>query len=398
MHRGVDSPGASRSRRPQTGRECGKQLLQMMNSHIARFSSGLSLCHEFYLEAVRPLLDRKFPGLPHAAALIGSGSEVLGFDDEMSTDHHWGPRVMLFLQEGDHKQLAEPIRQTMADGLPYTFRGYPTNFTQPNPEDNNTQLLHAIDRGPVNHRVTTHTLSGFFAEYLNFDLRQPIRPADWLSFPEQHLLSVTAGAVYHDQVGLERVRSRFKYYPHDVWLYLLAAGWARIGQDEHLMGRAGIAGDEVGSALIGARLVRDVMRLCFLMEKRYAPYPKWFGTGFKQLSCAPLLLPSLEGALQSKNWQARESHLVVAYQVIATLHNALHLTEPLPVEPKQFFGRPFRVIALNGFSDAILTQIGDPQVKRIAARAPIGSIDQFSDSTDLLSDPSWRPIVRHLYE
>ncbi len=36
-------------------------------------------------------------------------------------------------------------------------------------------------------------------------------------------------------------------------------------------------GDEVGSALIGSRLVRDIMRLCFLMEQTYAPYAKWFG-------------------------------------------------------------------------------------------------------------------------
>ena len=58
---------------------------------------GLKLGEAFYAEAVRPLLDETFPGLPHAAALIGSGSEILGFDDEMSTDHHFGPRAMLFL-------------------------------------------------------------------------------------------------------------------------------------------------------------------------------------------------------------------------------------------------------------------------------------------------------------
>jgi hypothetical protein len=37
---------------------------------------------------------------PHAAALLDSGSEVLGFDDAMSTDHHWGPRVLLLLEPG----------------------------------------------------------------------------------------------------------------------------------------------------------------------------------------------------------------------------------------------------------------------------------------------------------
>jgi hypothetical protein len=370
----------------------------MSNGDETGFMPGLRLCQAFYQEVVRPILDREFPGLPHAAALIGSGSEVLGFDDQMSTDHHWGPRVMLFLQERDHERLAAAIHRVVADHLPYTFRGYPTNFTEPNPEDNNTQLLRAIDRGPVNHRVSTHTVPGFFAEYIHFDIQRPIQPADWLTFSEQHLRTITGGAVYHDEVGLQPVRSRFDYYPHDVWLYLLAAGWARIGQEEHLMGRAGIAGDEVGSALIGARLVRDVMRLCFLMERQYAPYPKWFGTAFKQLSCAETMLPALQGALAAKGWGARESHLVVAYEGVAVMHNALALTEPLPTRPAQFFGRPFRVIALHGFADALLKQIQEPAVRRIAERAPIGSVDQFSDSTDLLSNPGWRPILRGLYE
>ncbi len=370
----------------------------MGHGDVTGFTPGLRLCQGFYQEVVRPILDREFPGLPHAGALIGSGSEVLGFDDEMSTDHHWGPRVMLFLRERDHERLAEAVHRAMADNLPYTFRGYPTNFTEPNPEDNNTQLLQAVDHGPVNHRVSTYTVRSFFAEYIHFDIQRPIQPADWLTFSEQHLLTITSGAVYHDEVGLQQVRSRFEYYPRDVWLYLLAAGWARIGQEEHLMGRAGFAGDEVGSALIGARLVRDVMRLCFLMERHYAPYPKWLGTAFKRLLCAETMLPSLQGALEARSWQARQSHLVAAYERIAAMHNALALTEPLPTRPSQFFGRPFRVIAIHGFADALLAQVRDPAVRRIAERAPIGSVDLFSDSTDLLSDPGWRPILRRLYE
>ena len=40
------------------------------------------------------------------------------------------------------------------------------------------------------------------------------------------------------------------------------------------------------AALIAARLVRDVMRLAFLMEREYPPYPKWFGTAFSGLHSA----------------------------------------------------------------------------------------------------------------
>lgn len=78
-----------------------------------------------------------------------------------------------------------------------------------------------------------------------------------------------SGVVYHDGLNvLEPMRERFAYYPHDLWLYLLSAQWQRIGQEEPFVGRAGIVGDELGSAVIAARLVHDIMQLCFLMGKR----------------------------------------------------------------------------------------------------------------------------------
>jgi hypothetical protein len=191
---------------------------------------------------------------------------------------------------------------------------------------------------------------------------------------------------------------RFNYYPHDVWLYLLASAWNRIGQEEHLMGRAGLAGDEIGSALIGARLVRDIMRLCFLMERVYAPYPKWFGTAFRRLSCAAEISPHLEAALISPTWQEREKHLVPAYEQIAAMHNDLQITKPLPATSGNFFGRPFQVIELiGGFSKTIAGCIEDPDVKRIAERGLIGSIDQISDNTDVVSQSKWRRTLRELY-
>lgn len=361
------------------------------------FLPGLKLGEAFYREVVRPLLDEHFPGLPHAAALLGSGSEILGYDDEMSTDHHYGPRVMLFLRDDVDPAQPEAIRQMLARYLPYTFRGFSTNFTEPNPDDKGVQLLETVDNGPVNHRVELFTVSGFVADYLGVDLAAPLTPDVWLALPQQRLRTTVGGAVYHDDVGLEAVRQRFAWYPHDVWLYLLAAGWARIGQEEHLMGRAGYAGDEIGSALIGARLVRDVMRLCFLMERTYAPYPKWFGTAFRQLACGPALAPVLERALHAQGWQAREDHLTVAYETLARLHNHLGLTEPMPEQVRDFFGRPFHVMALHGFADALVRAIADPVVQIIARRPLIGNVDLVSDNTDLLENNGWQPNLRALY-
>lgn len=360
---------------------------------------GLRLSRLFFDEAVRPILQQVVTGLEYTAALIGSGSEVLGFDSEMSADHHWGPRVMLFLKPEDFDRSRDVIDRALREQLPPKFLGYSTNFSEPDPNDNNTQRLVEVEGGSLNHRVDVFTIRDYWLSYLNFDINGEIEPADWLTFPEQKLRTLTGGEVYHDGAGLEDVRMRFQYYPRDVWFYLLASGWNRIGQEEHLMGRAGIADDEIGSALIGSRLVRDIMRLCFLMERRYAPYSKWFGTAFRELTCANDLLPRLKQALRAATWQEREEQLVPAYEHIAAMHNRLGITDELPARAANFFGRPFKVINLaGGFAEAIRARITNPHVKRIAGKKLIGSIDQFSDSTDILSDPAWRPTLRNLYE
>jgi Domain of unknown function (DUF4037) len=83
---------------------------------------------------------------------------------------------------------------------------------------------------------------------------------------------------------LERSRATPRWYPHDLWLYLLAAQWRCIEQGEAFVGRTGaIVGDDLGSRVVAARLVRELMRLCFLMEQQYARTPSGLG---RESSCA----------------------------------------------------------------------------------------------------------------
>jgi hypothetical protein len=135
-----------------------------------------------------------------------------------------------------------------------------------------------------------------------------------------------------------------------------------------------------------------------LMERQYAPYPKWFGTAFARLSCAPTLTPIFERIFQADGWQDRGLQLAEACNVVAEMHNALNITAPLPTTASPFFGRPFLVIHGGAFVDAIKPQITDEQVKRIAAMTLVGAIDQFADSTDLLSYPDLRAKIKHLYD
>ncbi len=360
-----------------------------------RFVAGLDLCESFYRELVAPIIGQDFSDMQYSAALIGSGSEVLGFDTEMSADHHWGPRVMLFVGPDDLIKYRARVVQTLSARLPRKFLGYSTSYSIP--LENGVQLLDDGEEGMINHRVEVMSIRDFVYDYLGFDVADEIAPADWLTFPEQKLLCLTAGRVFRDEAGLEEMRKKFAYYPQDVWLYLLASCWTRIEQEEHLMGRAGIVGDEIGSAIIGARLVRDLMRLCFLMERRYAPYPKWFGSAFRKLVAGGLLEPILQQALSAQGWEERQLHLSKAYEYAATLHNQLNITEPLRTTVSQFHGRPFLVISMGVFSQSITAKISDPAVRKLATRRLIGSVDLFSDSTDILADAVRRPALRGLY-
>ena len=362
------------------------------------FIPGRELSRLFYQEAVRPILNESFPDLRYTAALIGAGSEVLGFDTEMSTDHHWGPRQQLFLEEEDLDNLGPAISKTLAGRLPATFRGYSTHFSPPDPEDSGTQLLVEIEDGPVNHRVEMFALRAYCLDYLGIEPDAALNAAGWLTIPGQKLRTITAGAIFRDDSGaLARLQERLAYYPHDVWLAMLAAGWSRIGQEEAFMGRTGLAGDELGSVLIAGRLLHDLMNLCFLIERQYAPYSKWFGMAFKGLDCAGRLMPLFHDVFDAGSWREREEPLVGAYEIVAEMFNDLRITEPLPVEASLFHGRPFRVIHGDNFATAIKAQIVDADVKRIVNMTDIGAVEQFSNSTDVLSDARICTRLRSLY-
>ncbi len=363
-----------------------------------KFIPGLMLGRLFHEEIVQPILEDVFPNLPYTAALIGSGSEILGFDTQMSTDHHWGPRLMMFLLQADFDAHAERIKTVMSERLPYNFRGYSTHFTPPNPADAGNQLLSDIDSGPVNHRIEIDTLKDYCGWYLGIDPADDLTPQEWLTIPSQKLRTMTAGAIYHDGIGeLTRLREKLAYYPYDIWVYLMAALWSDIGQEEHLMGRAGYVDGELGSRLLAARLVHKLMNLCFLMERQYAPYSKWFGFAFKQLDGALQLTPILHAVLSAETWQERDQQLAQAYSIVAEKHNALQITEPLATQTESFFGRPFQVIWGDRFAAALIEQIQNDDVKRIAQRTQMGSVEQFSTSTNLLEDVPLMQQLRLLY-
>ena len=361
---------------------------------MQNFTPGLKLSALFYAEAGKPILESYFPQLKHSAALIGWGSEVLGYDDIQSSDHHWGPRFFLFLSDRDHAEHKDEIAETLRQKLPHRFRGYPTSFGEP--DEVGVRLLKDTDTGPVNHMIHIETIKNFFGWYLGCDPYASITAADWLSFSEHKLLAVTSGEVFHDGLGeLEPIRQKFAYYPRDVWLYQVAAQWIKISEDREFVSRCGAVGDELGSMVIAARQVKNLMRLCFLMERKYAPYTKWFGTAFSRLECAPELGPIFRDVLLSSEWKAREENLARAFRIVARMHNALKITRPIPEDVNQYFGRPYLVFEAPDLVRDLVSSFTDEEVRAI--KHGLGSVNQFVDSTDQLSHNPLLQMLKTVY-
>ena len=334
---------------------------------LNRKSAGLVLCEEFYRACVAPVMAAEFRGLPHAAGLMGRGSEVLGYDDGMSTDHTWFARVTVFVSSEVFAEQGESVQAQLTARIPDLFEGVPT-------------------------QVGVTTVDQYFLDQLGMDVSVEWDAYDWVSLPEQRLCAMTTGEVFHDDLDLQKVRRRLGYYPRDVWLYLMLAGWWRVHPEMNLVGRAGFAGDELGSSLIASEMVSGLMRLSFLIERRYAPYAKWFGTAFSQLQIADRLSAPLDEALHARNWRQREEALGSGYEIVAGAFNDLEIAPRLALEPVRMWERPFAVMWAD-FPGALSALISDLQVRDLLERWPTGGIDQVRD---ILWAPQWRTKVREL--
>lgn len=366
---------------------------------MPKFVHGKELSELYYLQVVKKILEANFPTLGYAAARIGSGSDVLGYDSPRSTDHGWGPRLTLFLEDNDYEVLRERIDTVLRNELPTTFMGYSTNFsgTDDNgaPTSNVGKMVPVFTKGRVEHHgIEISTKKLFFQDVLGIDPQKEPSVVDWLSFTEQKLLSITNGKVYHDRISLMTIIEKFSYYPKDVWLYKMATQWMMIAEEEPFVARAAEAGDELGSRILTTRIVEELAQLCFLLEKTYMPYSKWLGTAFSKLKLGRELYPIFENVLNSSSIDERELGLSRAYEALAKAHNRLGITRQMETTVSRFFSRPYSIIHANNFSDEIRKQIKDPIIKNLPL---FGGPDQFLKIPVMFDDRKLTRLLKSLY-
>ncbi|HXW43436.1 MAG TPA: DUF4037 domain-containing protein [Streptosporangiaceae bacterium] len=344
-----------------------------------RVLTGSELARRFHADTVAPLLAQAMPRLRYAAGRLGSGSDVLGVDDVMSRDHDWGCRLTLLVDEAD-RDVVPQIIGLLERELPQSYLDYPVRFPV------------TWDSSPA-HKVEVATVTGFAAGRLGLDPTGGMSVLDWLVLTGQSVLEVIAGPVFSDRTtGLAQVREVLRWYPADVERYVLAAAWQRLSQEMPMVGRTAERGDDSGSRLLSTRLADDLIWLAFVLSREWPPYPKWRGTAFQALTVAADLAAPVAAAAAAPAWRDRESGLADACEVLLTAQRARGLPAPASAVAR-FFDRPYRTVD-QAVQEALLADITDPEVNSLP---PIGAVEQWVSSVDILARPARRTALRAAY-
>jgi hypothetical protein len=338
--------------------------------------SGAELAADFHRDVVGPLLSP----IRYAAARLGSGSDVLGYDDAMSRDHDWGCRLTVLVDESSAK-LVPQLQEMLAARLPDEYAGHPVRFPT------------TWDR-TVTHKVQVATVYGFAASRLG------VRPGpegldalEWLTVSGQGVLEVIGGPVFHDETTeLAPLQAALQWYSPDVDRFTIASLWAQIGQRMNMVGRTGMRGQDLQSRLLSASIADKLTHLAFLVHRQWMPYAKWREARLRTLPGADRLAELLAEAVTANPWQAREQAISDAAELLLDAQRARGLPAPERAIGV-FYDRPFRTVDDSAVG-MLLADVSDERLRSIPL---IGGVDQWIDSDQVLSNPHLRASAATAY-
>lgn len=256
--------------------------------------SIIDISHRFFDEIVKPILTQHFPNEFAQAAIgvFGYGSEALRLDDALSSDHHWGLRIDALLPDEIFRTKGETIKQVVAANLPHSFQGH------------SLREAHVSGAGLAPESITAYLARTVGLEH------PPQNYAEWLSIPEEDIIHIINGEVWHDPRGeFTAIRHAFQgYYPEPVRLRRIAH-WCRFfsGMGTYALKRAILRNNEFYATTRFSNAIRLGIQLAFLLDKQYFPYDKWLMAFFAQLPrLSQPLLPIVNEAVKlSTAWERK---------------------------------------------------------------------------------------------
>lgn len=234
---------------------------------------GLELAEKYFEEVGKPMLLEKYPQYYErmAVGLVGQGSECFGFDDEISTDHDFGPSFCIWLNEQDFQEAGFKINMDY-EQLPKEFMGVPARVASTN----------------GGGRVGVHETGTFYQSFIG-SRKVPESLLEWLYIPEGYLATATNGKVFVDNLGeFSAIRGKLlEFYPEDVRKKKIAARAAVMAQSgQYNYARLMKRGEHVGASLALSEFIKNTISMVHLLNKRYMPFYKW---SFKSMTTLPKL-------------------------------------------------------------------------------------------------------------
>ncbi|MBA3035176.1 MAG: DUF4037 domain-containing protein [Desulfobacterium sp.] len=227
---------------------------------------GLELSRRYYDQIYRPAIEKSFGDRTDRMAfgLVGEGSECYGFDDEISQDHDFGPRVIIWLTTGDFGDFGAEL-QAAVSKLPKQFLGYDGVNTSQYGEG----------------REGVFTIPEFYARFIGMD-HPPDTIREWRLLPEVNLSIATNGEVFSDPLGeFTKFRSALLAgYPEDQRLKMMAARCMKMAQSGQYNYPRSIKRNEfVAAQMAAAEFTDAASSLIYLINNKYKPFYKWMHRG-----------------------------------------------------------------------------------------------------------------------
>ena len=250
---------------------------------------GLEIAKAYFEEYGLPMLENDFAEvMPYlAAGFCGSGSECLGYDDDISEDHDFEPGFIIFLPGEDvvDRQTAFKLERAYAK-LPKEFMGYKRGFMSP---------VGGARRGVIRTEE-------FFAEKCGRENGE-LSPSEWVRTPEFSLLEAVNGEIYFDNYGeVTKIRENLSYLPEDVRRKKLAGNLLLMAQSGQYNYTRCISHGEEGAAQLAAfEFAKATMSAAFLINRKYQPYYKWSFRAMRGLEKLSIDAELLEYLLTTPN-------------------------------------------------------------------------------------------------
>jgi hypothetical protein len=316
---------------------------------------GCELSEGFFRDTVYPAIVRSRPDLLDfmSAGFLGDGSEVLGYDDEISHDHNFSPRVLLFLPDDLFAAVGPHLCEELVAAMPACYADFDLAWTE---------YRKALEVLP---------LSGFFCRALDMD-HLPSNELEWLRCDEQKLRELTSGSVFYDPNGhLAALRGRLSYYPNGVRLYLLYQTFTRLSETAGVE-RALQRGEWLTVRLYASYFAYFAIKAAHLLVRRYCPYQKWMARSLRELGQAGFQMHDWILALLSASTPeaVREGFL----QILSEL--GTQVADDLGV-PRSQLRQPGGLVLLGYDWDAVLRPLADRIPEALCDLLPLVSLPSY---------------------